>query len=132
MIMQSFEPCRRLIISLFIGNSGVLTALNSAFKYTGHLLHNAVHRIMERACRYITRPAVSTERLSLTAQGNIRYRLKTPYRDGTTDVVFEPQGEGQDARSTLWPDWPPWYRHHASTSRVTTGSLRRTTDCVNK
>jgi hypothetical protein len=35
-------------------------------------------------------PAVSTERFSLTTQGNIRYRLKTPYRDGTTDVVFEP------------------------------------------
>ena len=49
-----------------------------------------MHRILERLCRYITRPAVSTERLSLTAQGNIRYRLKTPYRDGTTDVVFEP------------------------------------------
>ncbi len=31
-----------------------------------------------------------TERLSLTAQRNIRYRLKTPYRNGTTDVVFEP------------------------------------------
>ena len=45
---------------------------------------------LERLCRYITRPAVSTERVSLTAQGNIRYRLKTPYRDGTTDVVFEP------------------------------------------
>lgn len=39
---------------------------------------------------HLDRPAVSTERLSLTAQGNIRYRLKTPYRDGTTDVVFEP------------------------------------------
>ena len=25
-----------------------------------------------------------------SAQGNIRYRLKTPYRDGTTAVVFEP------------------------------------------
>ena len=45
---------------------------------------------LERLCRYITRPAVSTERLSLTTQGSIRYRLKTPYRDGTTDVVFEP------------------------------------------
>ena len=45
---------------------------------------------VERLCRYITRPAVATERLSLTAQGNIRYRLKTPYRDGTTEVVFEP------------------------------------------
>ena len=45
---------------------------------------------LERLCRHITRPAVSTERLSLTAQGNVRYRLKTPNRDGTTDVVFEP------------------------------------------
>ena len=33
---------------------------------------------LERLCRYITRPAVSTERLSLTAQGKVRYRLKTP------------------------------------------------------
>ena len=40
--------------------------------------------------RYITRPAVSTERLSLTAQGHIRYRLKTLCRGGTTAVVFEP------------------------------------------
>ena len=45
---------------------------------------------LEWLCRYITRPAVSTERLSLTAQGLIHYRLKTPYRDGTTHVVFEP------------------------------------------
>ena len=36
----------------------------------------------ERLCRYIARPAVSTERLSLTPAGTIRYRLKTPYRDG--------------------------------------------------
>ena len=48
---------------------------------------------LERLCRYITRPAVSTERLSLTAQGNIRYRLKTPYRDGTMDVVVRSRCE---------------------------------------
>jgi hypothetical protein len=33
---------------------------------------------------------VSVERLSLTAQGQVRYRLKTPYRDGTTDILLEP------------------------------------------
>jgi hypothetical protein len=44
---------------------------------------------LERLCRYISRPAVAVERLSLTAQGHIRYALKTPYRDGTTHVVFE-------------------------------------------
>jgi hypothetical protein len=34
--------------------------------------------------------AASTERLALTAQGQVRYRLKTPYRDGTTHLVLEP------------------------------------------
>ncbi len=45
---------------------------------------------LERLCRYIARPAVSEKRLSLTAQGKVRYELKTPYRDGTTHVIFEP------------------------------------------
>ncbi len=45
---------------------------------------------LERLCRYITRPAVSEKRLSLTAHGNVRFQLKTPYRDGTTHAIFEP------------------------------------------
>jgi hypothetical protein len=45
---------------------------------------------VERLCRYIARPAVATGRLALTAQGLVRYALKTPYRDGTTHVVLEP------------------------------------------
>jgi hypothetical protein len=45
---------------------------------------------VERLCRYIARPAIAEGRLSLTAQGQVRYTLKTPYRDGTTHVVFEP------------------------------------------
>ena len=35
-------------------------------------------------------PAVSEKRLSLTPSGNAHYELKTPYRDGTTHVIFEP------------------------------------------
>jgi len=45
---------------------------------------------LERLCRYIVHPAVSEKRLSLTPNGNVRYQLKTPYRDGTTHVIFEP------------------------------------------
>ena len=45
---------------------------------------------LERLCRYITRPAVSKKRLSLTSNGKVRYELKTSYRDGTTHVLFEP------------------------------------------
>ncbi|GMQ83731.1 MAG: hypothetical protein BMS9Abin06_0470 [Gammaproteobacteria bacterium] len=46
--------------------------------------------MLERLCRYITRPAQSEKRLSLTDSGSVRYELKTPYRDGTTHVFFEP------------------------------------------
>jgi len=45
---------------------------------------------LERLCRYVTRPAIAEQRLSLTNQGKVRYELKTPYRDGTTHVIFEP------------------------------------------
>ena len=45
---------------------------------------------LERLCRYITRPAVATKRLSMTRNGQVRYQLKTPWRNGTTHVVFEP------------------------------------------
>ena len=45
---------------------------------------------LERLCRYISRPAVSEKRLSLTPSGNIRYQLKTPYSDGSTHVIFDP------------------------------------------
>jgi hypothetical protein len=33
---------------------------------------------------------VSEKRLSLLSNGKVRYELKTPYRDGTTHVIFEP------------------------------------------
>ena len=45
---------------------------------------------LERLCRYICRPPIAEERLSLTSSGLVRYALKTPFRDGTTHVVFQP------------------------------------------
>jgi hypothetical protein len=44
----------------------------------------------ERLCRYIARPAVAVPRLALSSTGKVVYTLKTPYRDGTTQVAFEP------------------------------------------
>ena len=65
-------------------------------KVAGFSLHAGVaaraeeRQKLERLCRYISRPAISEQRLSLTPNGNVRYQLKTPYRDGTTHVIFEP------------------------------------------
>ncbi len=45
---------------------------------------------VERLCRYIARPAVSTHRMERLPDGKISYKLKTAYKNGTTHVVFEP------------------------------------------
>ena len=61
-------------------------------QYAGFSLHAGIgveadqREKLERLARYVSRPPVAEERLSLTAQGQVRYRLKTPYRDGTTDI----------------------------------------------
>lgn len=47
-------------------------------------------RRLEKLCRYIARPPVSTERLFKLPDGRLLYRLKRKWRDGTTHVVFEP------------------------------------------
>ena len=69
-------------------------------KVVGFSLHAGVaakaheRKKLERLCRYIARPAVSEKRLSLTAQGNVHYHLKTPYRDTTailqSDINLRP------------------------------------------
>ena len=65
-------------------------------KVAGFSLHAGVaaraqeRKKRERLCRYISRPPVAEKRLSLTSGGNVRYPLKTPYRDGTPHVLFEP------------------------------------------
>ena len=80
-------------------------------KVAGFSLHAGVaaradqRQKLERLCRYdvkgctsvaggrkpgatISRPAISEKRLSLTPNGDIRYQLKTPYREGTIPVIL--------------------------------------------
>jgi Putative transposase. len=45
---------------------------------------------LEHLCRYITRPTVANERLTLNRAGQGVLTLKTPYRDGTTPIVMSP------------------------------------------
>lgn len=45
---------------------------------------------LELLCRYVSRPPVSEERMALITPGQIRYALKTPYRNGTTHIVVGP------------------------------------------
>ncbi len=45
---------------------------------------------LERVCRYALRPPVTPDRLRLTHEGQVRLELRRPWRDGRTDLVFDP------------------------------------------
>ena len=46
---------------------------------------------LERLCRYVTRPAIALERVSLNRRGEVLLALKRPFRDGTTHLTFTPE-----------------------------------------
>jgi YD repeat-containing protein len=46
---------------------------------------------LERLARYVARPPIAGERLALTESGHVRLALKTPYRNGSTHVILEPE-----------------------------------------
>lgn len=76
----------------------------------GFSLHAAVrveahdHKRLEQLCRYITRPALSDQRVQLNAAGQVELKLKTPWRDGTTRLVM-----------SSCSGWPRWYRDRGCT-----------------
>ena len=65
-------------------------------KYSGFSLHAGVscksyeRKKLEHICRYISRPSLSEERLSVNDHGQVIYKLKTVYQNGTTHIVLSP------------------------------------------
>jgi hypothetical protein len=45
---------------------------------------------LERVGRYMARPPIAEQRLSVDGDGLVVYELKRPFADGITQVLFEP------------------------------------------
>lgn len=77
-------------------------------KRAGFSLHAGVackasqRKKLERLCRYITRPAIAEQRLSLATNGNVIVELKSPYDDGSTHVVLTPMEGDAESSSVGW------------------------------
>jgi hypothetical protein len=85
--------------------------INQVGKIAGFSLHAGVatktreRKKLERLCRYIARPGVSEKRLAVTSHGQVRYELKTPYRDGATGRRSD---TSYSNHWTLLPSWLLW------------------------
>jgi hypothetical protein len=67
---------------------------------------------LEKLCRYVARPAVAEERLKLKSNGDVLLRLKKPFSDGTSHLVFSPL-EFLEKLAALLP--PPRAQERADT-----------------
>lgn len=73
------------------GNPAAKSAYLRGFSLHAGLATEANNRKkLERLLRYGMRPAIATRRLSLSADGKVRLKLRKPYYTGQTDVLFEP------------------------------------------
>jgi hypothetical protein len=71
--------------------TGHRSAAVKGFSLHGGVLIEAKERDqLERLIRYVARPAVALERLEWASHGNLIYRLKRSFTDGTTHVLFSP------------------------------------------
>jgi hypothetical protein len=70
----------------------------------------------------------------MTRNGRVRYELKTPYRNGTTHVLFEPldimyrkygMPRAQEAQERPSPGWSPWSPNPALTLHAFMAYSRR-------
>ena len=68
-----------------------LVANNSGFSLHAGVAVKASERDrLEKICRYIARPAIATERLSIDENGDVIYMFKKPWSDGTKLIKLTP------------------------------------------
>ena len=58
--------------------------------HAGVVVPRNQRKLLEHVCRYLTRPAISHERITLTETGRVRIQLKTPWQNGTTHLTLDP------------------------------------------
>ena len=67
---------------------------------------------LSNLCRYLFRPALAHDRLYWDEQSQVIYELKTPYRDGTTHLSFEPLEFMQKLAALVPKPWLNLIRYH--------------------
>ncbi|NDG16564.1 MAG: hypothetical protein EB110_13185, partial [Betaproteobacteria bacterium] len=95
---QAGQPVRRIKTShsTWPAEDDVEATSDACVKAVGFSVHAATamksheRERMENLARYMARPAISEERLTLLPDGSIRLQLKTSWRDGTQFLLFTP------------------------------------------
>ncbi len=107
--MLGQDPYREIEVKF----NGKRCAAIDGFSLHANTRISAKNRIgLEKMCAYISRPPLSAERLSRRGNGDILLRLKRPFADGTTYVLFEPLELIEKLAALVPPRWANLARYH--------------------
>jgi hypothetical protein len=92
------QPVRRLKLGnrLWPSEADVEVSSTACVSVGGYSVHAATaikadeRDRLEKLVRYMARPAIADERLSVTSDDSIQLKLKTPWKDGTEYLLFSP------------------------------------------
>jgi hypothetical protein len=112
-----------------------LTATRDGFSLNAAVACRAdERRKLEQLCRYVARPPIALERLNRDGDGLVGHELKHPFRDGTSQFLFEPLDflarlaalDCRDAGGRATQEQLPTCHDREATSFATTASSHRT------
>jgi hypothetical protein len=107
--MLGSDPCKEIEFEL----RGKRCAAIDGFSLHANTRIGAKNRIgLEKMCAYISRPPLSSERLSRRANGDLLLRLKQPFADGSTYILFEPMELVEKLAALVPPRWANLARYH--------------------
>lgn len=69
-------------------NSPLCAAVNGFSLHANTAIKSTQRKRLESLARYVLRPPIATERLSLLGNGDVSYRLKKRWTDGTTHMIY--------------------------------------------
>jgi len=75
------EGLERTVAAVTVGGFNV---------YAGRAIDGRDRQQLERQLRYLGRPPLAQHRLEQLPDGRVRYRMKRPWKDGTTCLDFDP------------------------------------------
>ena len=111
-----FGPNRNREIRKFIGagfgyeedvpitSSKLCAAVNGFSLHANTAIKANQRKRLESLCRYVLRPPIAIERLMFLGNGDVSYRLKKRWRDGTSHIIYT-QMEFMEKLAALVP--PP-------------------------
>ena len=69
---------------------GLVANISGFSLHAGVAVSGSDRKGIERIARYIARPPIALDRLSLNSKGQVVYRLKKPFSDGSTHIIMQP------------------------------------------